>query len=476
MADSAAAIRALRNDGDYYLQPPAVGATPGPIAEVPGMPDRSQLLEEFLEYMAERMPAIDREDLLPFLTQQASRLDPNSKPYNPPMRPVWENPVQREAVMQLYMQGGIPALKERFPEDYADDPEDMPMLSDREYLAENLLPPGARRTMETERNLLYLLSLLDESRPLEYSDREVWRKGGGNYLRTGQLNYSDGQVQDIFPWASGGPKYPHAQNSAAAADMFMNPRAPTATAFTGLQNLLGEAISYGAEADGPRYTGENFVRAANRVGRFLSDDSMTSMPTADAYGAGYAEVRQQADASAQAAFDSEPEHSQEFLQSVGAPDWTINPYTGFGAEIAKGIVGDLTPTGTAWDTARDIGTNSALPAAMRMTPLGIARRNFTRDAMQDAAVSAPMEAANEQAAPDGTPLQRAAKTREGEQFMEDRRTVSPYRIRELLQEKSAPMQRMAATNPYLQEDLMNQAREPKKTAVRPLVSISGLGM
>ena len=473
MADSAAAIRALRNDGDYYLQPPAVGATPGPIAEVPGMPDRSQLLEEFLEYMAERMPAIDREDLLPFLTQQASRLDPNSKPYNPPMRPVWENPVQREAVMQLYMQGGIPALKERFPEDYADDPEDMPMLSDREYLAENLLPPGARRTMETERNLLYLLSLLDEGRPLEYSDREVWRKGGGNYLRTGQLNYSDGQVQDIFPWASGGPKYPHAQNSAAAADMFMNPRAPTATAFTGVQNMIPEAISYAVESEKPL---ESFTRSADRVGRFMRDDSMTSMPTADVYGAGHAEAREQADANTHAAFDAEPEHGQEFLESAGAPDWAINPYTGFGVEILKGLA-DVTPMGTAVDTARDVMANRALPAAMQRTPLGIARANFVRDAMQDAAVSVPMEASNDQSAPAGTPLQRAVKTRDGEQYMESRRTVSPYRIRELLREQTEPMQRMAATNPYIQEDLMNQAREreEKPRGMLP-ISVSGFGM
>ena len=249
MADSAAAIRALRNDGDYYLQPPAVGATPGPIAEVPGMPDRSQLLGEFLEYMAERMPGMEREQLLGFLQQQADSMEE--------YRPVWENPAQREAVMQLYMQGGIPALKERFPEDYVDDPEDMPWLSDREYLAENLLPPGARRTMEGQRHLAYLKNLMDEGRPLEYSDREVWRKGGGNYLRTGQLNYSNGQAQDIFPWASGGPKYPHAQNSAAAADMFMNPRAPTATAFTGVQNMIPEAISYAVESEKPL---ESFTR------------------------------------------------------------------------------------------------------------------------------------------------------------------------------------------------------------------------
>lgn len=465
MADSADAIRALRNDGDYYLRPPAAGATPGPIAEVPGMPDRSQLLGEFLDYMQERMPGMERDQLLGFLQKQADSMEE--------YRPVWENPVQREAVMQLYMQGGIPALKERFPEDYADDPEDMPMLSDREYLAENLLPPGARRIMEGQRHLAYLKNLMDESRPLQYSDREVWRKGGGNYLRTGQLNYSDGQVQDIFPWASGGPKYPHAQNSAAAADMFMNPRAPTATAFAGLQNMIPEAISYAVESEAPL---ESFTRSADRVGRFMRDDSMTSMPTAETFGGGYGEARRQADANAQAAFDAEPEHGQEFLQSVGAPDFAINPYTGFGVEILKGLA-DLTPMGTVVDTGRDIVANRSLPAAMQMTPLGIARRNFTRDAMQDAAVSAPMEAANEQGGPVGTPLQRAAKTREGEQFMSDRRTVSPYRIRELLQEKSAPMRRMAATNPYLQEDLMNQARErEEKTRGMLPISVSAFGM
>jgi hypothetical protein len=62
-----------------------------------------------------------------------------------------------------------------------------------------------------------------------------------------------------------------------------------------------------------------------------------------------------------------------------------------------------------------------------------------------------------------------------EEKMAEQPRINPYRIRELLQEKSEPMQRMAATNPYLQEDLANQAaeREAKKRS-GPLLSVSGM--
>jgi hypothetical protein len=311
----------------------------------------------------------------------------------------------------------------------------------------------------------------------------VWRKGGGNYMRTGQLNYAPGQTRDLFPWASGGPKYPQAQEHSAAADMFMNPRAPTATAFTGIQNIVPEAISYlpdSATSQRPRATGlgwhlaDAIMRSADKVGRNLRDDAMTSMPTADVYGADHAQAVAQAGNRSQMMFDAEPDHGMEWLQGVGAPDWAINPYTGSAVEILKNLA-DGSPAGTAWETAEDVAMNTALPAAMRQSAGQIARRNFTRDAAQDAAISAPMEAANPQERPQGTPQDRYRSTRAAEYQLAEQPRLNPYRIRELLQEKSEPMQRMAATNPYLQDDLAKQAaeREAKKRS-GPLLSVSGM--
>jgi hypothetical protein len=462
MADRASAIRELRNDGDYYLRPLSLPAG------VPGMgealPDREALLQEF---MGDEAAMASFREAFPFLEKPEPGMPIEFEPY----KPVWQNPVQREAVMQLYRNGGIQAVRERFPDDYVDDPEDMPFLSDREYLSENLLPPGARAEMEKQRHLTYLQNLMNTERPLQYADREVWRKGGGNYMRTGQLNYAPGQTRDLFPWASGGPQYPQAQEHSAAADMFMNPRAPTATMFTGIQNVIPEAISYLPESQGLL---EALTRSADKVGRNLRDDAMTSMPTADVYGADHAQAVAQAGERSQMMLDAEPDHGMEWLQGVGAPDWAINPYTGFAVELAKGLA-DLTPLGTAAETVEDLAINRGLPEMARQTTGQIVRRNFVGDAAQDAAISAPMEASMPQERPQGDPRDRYFATRVAEEKMAEQPRINPYRIRELLQEKSEPMQRMAATNPYLQEDLANQAaeREAKKRS-GPLLSVSGM--
>jgi len=462
MADRAFAIRELRNGGDFYLTPMA--SPGGAVSQVESMPDRERLLQEFMGNEA-AMAAF--REAFPFFEQPEPGMAIEFEPY----KPVWQNPVQREAVMQLYRNGGIQAVRERFPDDYVDDPEDMPWLSDREYMSENLLPPGARAEMEKQRHLAYLQNLMNTERPLQYADREVWRKGGGNYMRTGQLNYAPGQARDIFPWASGGPKYPQAQEHSAAADMFMNPRAPTATAFTGIQNVIPEALSYLPESQGLL---ESLTRSADKVGRNLRDDAMTSMPTADVYGADHAQAVAQAGNRSQMMFDAEPDHGMEWLQGVGAPDFAINPYTGFAAEMGKSLV-DLSPVSTAWETAEDVATNAALPAAMRQTTGQIARRNFVGDAAQDAMISAPMEASMPQERPQGDPQDRYFATRAAEDQMANSPRINPYRIRELLLEKSAPMQRMAATNPYLQEDLANQAAEREaKRRSGPLLSVSGM--
>jgi hypothetical protein len=462
MADRAFAIRELRNGGDFYLTPMA--SPGGAVSQVESMPDRERLLQEFMGNEA-AMAAF--REAFPFFEQPEPGMAIEFEPY----KPVWQNPVQREAVMQLYRNGGIQAVRERFPDDYVDDPEDMPWLSDRGYMSENLLPPGARAEMEKQRHLAYLQNLMNTERPLQYADREVWRQGGGNYMRTGQLNYAPGQARDIFPWASGGPKYPQAQEHSAAADMFMNPRAPTATAFTGIQNVIPEALSYLPESQGLL---ESLTRSADKVGRNLRDDSMTSMPTADVYGADHAQAVAQAGNRSQMMFDAEPDHGMEWLQGVGAPDFAINPYTGFAAEMGKSLA-DLSPVSTAWETAEDVAMNTALPAAMRQTTGQIARRNFVGDAAQDAMISAPMEASMPQERPQGDPQDRYFATRVAEKQMADSPRINPYRIRELLREKSAPMQRMAATNPYLQEDLANQAAEREaKRRSGPLLSVSGM--
>lgn len=464
MADRASAIRELRNAGDYYLTP--VASPGGAVAPVESMLDREAMLQEFMG--DEAAMAAFREEF-PFLERPEPGMAIEFEPY----KPVWQNPVQREAVMQLYRNGGIEAVRERFPDDYGDDPEDLPafMSMNPEWAAENLLPPGARAEMEKQRHLTYLQNLLNTERPLQYADREVWRKGGGNYMRTGQLNYAPGQTQDIFPWASGGPKYPQAQEHSAAADMFMNPRAPTATMFTGIQNVLPEALSYLPESQGLL---EALTRSADKVGRNLRDDSMTSMPTADVYGADHAQAVAQAGERSQMMFDAEPDHGMEWLQGVGAPDWAINPYTGFAAELAKGLA-DPSPLGTGVETIEDLAINRGLPEMARQTTGQIVRRNFVGDAAQDAAISAPMEASMPQERPQGDPRDRYFATRVAEEKLAEAPRLNPYRIRELLQEKNAAYQRMAATNPNIQADLAREAeeREAKKRS-GPLLSVSGM--
>lgn len=457
---------------------------------LPAPVDREPLIEEFLAGLGENYAGMGREEVLASLKNAFQEALLKAHPIESdddfasymniasgaePYVPVWE-PMQREAVMSLYRDGGMPAVLERFNsmQDEEGNPVNHGYAEDGDMgwvgvgdLAEHLLPPGARPVLEAQRQYEYLSRLLNSDRELQPADIAIGKYGGGNYMRTGDTNWFGGAASHV-PRNHAGPMYYGAQDTPAMSSLTMNPHKPSVTGLFGVMDVFPKSLAYLGESKGP---GEAGSRTIDRIRNLMSDDALTEMPTSREDGTSYWSQRRDTDAAKLALSESEPDEGQDLLQTVGLPDKYNSPALGLAATVGLGLL-DPSPV---WGTAPDIMFDAAEAAAkqgVKRSWSHIAKqapKNISYDAGTDAATQAPFLAQPGLQGIDRTPSERHESTRQGEEFMKNRAPASQgggmwgnwtqrgNHFREVLKEATEPMQRMAATNKHIRGEMHDEA-------------------
>ena len=476
----------------WFDRSPAIGGA-GNFDPMPAAPlvEREPLIEEFLGGLGDEYAGMDRAAVLGALEERyldalgaahPVETDEDFESYmamasgERPYVPVWE-PMQREAVMNLYREGGMPAVLERFSalRDEDGNPINHGYTEDGDLgwvgagdLAEHLLPPGARPVMEAHRQYEYFKRLMDEERPLERADIAIGKHGGGNYMRTGDANWFGGPATDGGPGRHAGPMYYGAQESPAMTNLAMNPHKPTVTGMFGAMDIIPKAIAYTAESGGPV---EGLTRTVDRIRSIMADDALTEMPTSREHGTSYWSQAADTGRARQALSDAEPDEGQEGLQTLGVPDALNHPLLGISYDVGRNLL-DPSPI---WGTGPDILMDAGEAAAKQGVKRGwghIAKqapKNVAYDAGTDVATQAPFLAQTGTPGIQGTPAERHETTRKGEDFLSKRAPASQgggmwgtwtqrgNHFRDVLKEATEPMQRMAATNKHIREDMHNEA-------------------
>lgn len=436
--------------------------------------DRERLIAEFLQTLGDQYAGYSPEQMQVILKRGFRNSLPRMNGEEPlskedeeirnhlvnrrlPFRPLWSNPIEREAAKKLYLSGGIPALNERFGEgSYLDEDRDYGVAA--AGMAEYLLPPGAVSQLEAYRKYEYLSRLLDNERELTTSDLALGRHTGGNYARTGagafdHTNYfPEPAVEGMQygePW---GPAWFPFQESSAMAEFMMTPQGSGTLVMNGMDLLGPSQIDYALDGEDPV---SGTAKASERIRRLLGHDTYGHLPTMrstnDFYGKYKQHLQDQKLMNA-----AEPPAGQDALYAMtGRDDWSEG--AGQAWNLSRNML-DLSPLGAAFDTAQ--GAASMAKAAGRSAPTNAmyaleAAKNFGRDAAVETSLQGVIGAGG---GGEWKPNpNRAAERRSAEDAIRKLAPLSSYK--NVFDSQTAPMQRMAATNPHIQRDLMNQAQE-----------------
>ena len=366
-------------------------------------------------------------------------------------RPVWNNEAQRQAIMAIAERdGNMDQLSKMFP-DYV--PEDI-----ADHQARHLLPPGVRSILDAQRDLDYYNKLSDPDYTLKTADVAIGNRGETNLLRDDLTNWFDHPAEEgrsgaLTPF--GGPNYPQAQESPAAIGVVANPRAPLTTGMLGVMgavpSLTQHSVSAGSLAP---------VRAAGGLLDNLRYDSLQEMPTAEVSplyrGRPDAFVAQEAAKDATAARETmaatQPDAGQAFLQDVGMPDSLNTPGAGLAADAVVGFMDHNSPS-TIRALTKMFGRS--LPQEVKQAARGAVysdARNETAQGLGEAGLIG-----LEDNKPTNTRLERDESR--GEAIRDLRKRVPISYVQDSVRDTNPVFQRMIATNPHLQQDRMNLARE-----------------